>query len=251
MTLKPGQMHPRAARSRNTTDAGSTPLDASLARRISPDLAKALARLSKLAEVSSGSYCLSAAASSSFDAKGKGSSMTSEQRKAHKRFMLSLKARAIDWMAAPRSPSERPSQGSHVSRRCRLRLGECVVFLPSRRPDSDGSWFAVPRHTDNLAADGTEATSLITQLDVLLAETCLLVHATTRHIALQPLSSIDTQGSLPRSRPRLEPKYAHISSRSSRRAWRHRATQFNCSGPPLRAAIYLCETQRCRAQQEP
>ncbi len=114
--------------------------------------------------------------------------MTSEQRKAHKRFILSVKARAIDSMGAPQSPSAKP-RANQVSKRSRLRLGECVVFLPSRRPDSDGSWFAVPRHTDNLAADGTEATSLITQLDVSLAETCLLVHATTRHIALHPLSS--------------------------------------------------------------
>ncbi|CBQ71522.1 conserved hypothetical protein [Sporisorium reilianum SRZ2] len=164
----------------------STPLDPTLARHLPADLVKSLSRLSTSAHASSGSYRLSAAATNSIDGKGKQSSLTSQQRKAHKRFMASIKARFIDSLASgqPTSPKQK---------RDRLRLGDSVVFLPSRSSGlsstatNDAGWFAAPGRPKTSLGGVSDSRCLLTQLAVSLTATSLYVRATSRPLAALPL----------------------------------------------------------------
>ncbi|SPO31379.1 uncharacterized protein UTRI_06509 [Ustilago trichophora] len=174
-------------------NTSSSPIDPKIARQLPSDLAKALARLAALATVSSGSYALSSAAPVSAHVKGKQSSLTSEQRQAHKRFMASIKTRLIDSILRP-SPTSKPGDNGKGLTRTRLRLGENIVFLPPQtdasRPlatTSDAAWFAASGHASS-SADGRDHSSLITELDVKLCTTGLFVRATSRRLAALPLA---------------------------------------------------------------
>ncbi|EST06842.2 Mediator complex, subunit Med13 [Kalmanozyma brasiliensis GHG001] len=174
----------------DTLNASTASLDAILAHHLPADLAKALARLSAVANVRSGSYRLAAAALDPEDVKGKQSSLTSEQRQAHRCFLAAIKARAIHLMTTTRSSSFQQPHGSEVCDRGRLRLGESVVFLPISRPGSDATGYDGTGHKKTPFASANEAASLVTQLDVSLTESSLLVRATSRRIAALPLASI-------------------------------------------------------------
>ncbi|SPO31778.1 uncharacterized protein UTRI_06509_B [Ustilago trichophora] len=174
----------------NTT---SSPIDPKMARQLPLDLAKALARLSALATVSSGSYALTSAAPTSIDVKGKQPFLTSEQRQAHKRFMTSIKRRALDSILRSSTVSKQGDNGKG-STWTKLPLGDNIVFLPPHRDNSqalapsDATWFAVPAQASS-SADGRDQSSLITQLDVSLSRMGLFVRATSRRLAALPLAS--------------------------------------------------------------
>ncbi|CDU24394.1 uncharacterized protein SPSC_03765, partial [Sporisorium scitamineum] len=187
----PGNRDAAAGESAQVTTRGdSTLLDLTLARHLSADLAKSLARLSTSAHATSGSYRLSAAATNSIDGKGKQSSLTSQQRQAHRRFMASLKAKIIDSFAGAQPPSSK-------HKRDRLRLRDSVVFLPTSQSGSrstatpDASWFAAPGLHKASFSGVTNSPCLLTQLVISLTATSLFVHATSRPLAALPL--IDTR----------------------------------------------------------
>ncbi|CCF48818.1 uncharacterized protein UHO2_06641 [Ustilago hordei] len=178
-------------------------LDPTVARHLSSDVAKAMARLALLADTSTGSYPLASATSTPVDRKGKEPSLTSEQRAAHKRFMTSLKARAIDSIvnqsaALPVKPQE-PGMTEMVGtqpqiKRRRLRLGDRIVFLPLCRDDliksttADASFFSTPGNAST-TADGTDQHSFTTDVDLSLCSNTLLVRAISRRLAATPLAS--------------------------------------------------------------
>lgn len=180
----------------STTQTPST-LAPTITAHLPNDIAKAVNRLAALAHVSVGSYSLANAATMAFGSKGKASTLTSEQSKAHKRFMASLKARVIDSIVSQSTaPSPDPEQQKKPSRSAhtRLRLGDKVVFLPPSRTtsvktaSSDASWFSTPRRAA-IIADGEDQHSLITEVDVSLSSNSIFVRSTSRRLAALPLAS--------------------------------------------------------------
>lgn len=181
----------------------STPFDPKVVRRLSPDLVKALTRLTAIGNVESGSYSLASAASTLAESKGKQSFLTSEQRKVHKLFIASVKARIVNSILE-RSPvlhSEEKRQGEgtqHVlppraSRPC-LRLGDNIVFLPPQRHRSHALSGSDP---GGLPRRGREATfvcetdqySLVAEIGLSVRKTSLLVRSAFRRLAALSLVS--------------------------------------------------------------
>lgn len=172
---------------------GTSPLHPTLVRRLPANLVKSLQRLSECAITSSGSYPLPVAAPNCIDLKGKRSSLTQDQRQAHRRFMASVKAKLVDALAASQSTSTNPTQSHAMPRRARLRLGRGVVFLPPRPSDSssialsDAAWFAAPKQS--ISFDGrVESDCLMTRFTTLLTTTSLFVYAHSRRFGALPLT---------------------------------------------------------------
>lgn len=164
-----------------TAAASSSPLDSAITSHLPSDVVKALMRLSAIASVTSGSYALASAAPTSL--KGKESSLTSEQSKAHKGFMTAIKTRAIDRIVesarATKTSNGEPVDTASRAVRPRLRFGENFVFLPTNSADYQAS----------TPADKAERYCLFTELSVSLCSTSFFVRATSRSLAAVPLAS--------------------------------------------------------------
>ena len=204
-----GQEATKLAPQQLVSDTDLSQLDTVLARHLSVDLAKSILRLATAADVSSGVYRLSAAASNSSDSKGKQSLLTSQQRQAHKRFMASLRDRVTDSFAF--TPSPPAKQGRAEARRVRLRFGDNVVFLPSQQPDSrssattDAAWFAGAAQPKASLGSITDPCCLMIRLDVAHNGKSLYVNATSRRLAALPLINTryaNCSASLPPDSPR-------------------------------------------------
>ncbi len=188
----PTAMDLSTAGAAQSNTATSSSFEAALARRLPSDVVKCLARLSDVADFSFGSYSLKSAAANGGDTKGKTSSLTTEQHRAHKRFMAAIRSRAVDSVVQNSAEKQANARAASIpprSDRSCLRVGDNVVFLPTARDGktSDTAWFAGPE-AGNTFADGTDQHSLITRLDVSLTSAALYVRAASQRLAALPLS---------------------------------------------------------------
>ncbi|KAJ9476124.1 Mediator of RNA polymerase II transcription subunit 13 [Pseudozyma hubeiensis] len=176
-------------------------LHPAIARLVSPDLLKSLARVSPSAHATSGSYRLAAASVDATNGKGKLSSLSSDQRQAHKRFMSSLRARLTDSLASASTPSPSTQQlhATKSASRARLRLGDSIVFLPhppsrsSKKAISDAAWFAAPGQPNALRDGDDGSLSLLVRTTLSLTPSSLFVRGNSCRLAAVPL--LDTRHS--------------------------------------------------------
>ncbi|GAC95127.1 hypothetical protein PHSY_002702 [Pseudozyma hubeiensis SY62] len=181
-----------------------------LARRVSPELLKSLASLSPSAHATSGSYLLAAASIDATDDKGKLSSLSSDQRQAHKRFMSSLRLRLTDSLASAPTTSAQQLKTTKSASRTRLRLGDSIVFLPQtpsrslKKAISDAAWFAAPGQQKALRDGDDEPASLLVRATLSLTPSSLFVRASYCRLTAIPLLETrhsNFSSSLPSSLP--------------------------------------------------
>ncbi|SNX88019.1 uncharacterized protein MEPE_06730 [Melanopsichium pennsylvanicum] len=190
----------QATRAENTSDeatqqlAGDSqakPTQSRSLHQLPHDLATAISRITPLATFTSGSYTLASTASGSI--KGKQSALSTDDWRAHKYFKKSTKARMLDSMLRA-CPASQQHDSSKVHTRARLRFGEHIVFMPRRQnpscvsmASSDAAWLSAPGNSMT-SADGAEQSCFITELDVSLCSTAIVVRATSQKLAALPLA---------------------------------------------------------------